>query len=68
MRGRVMGVRMLAVYGRSLGLLLSGPLVEHAGFAVTGSLYSALGIVFTLLIAVRWRAHLWDAASVANAR
>ena len=33
-RGRVMGVRMLAVYGLPLGLLLSGPLVEHAGFAV----------------------------------
>ena len=67
-RGRVMGVRMLAVYGMPLGLLLSGPLVEHAGFAATGSLYSLLGIVFTLLIAVRWRAHLWDASSVANAR
>ena len=28
-RGRVMGVRMLAVYGLPMGLLLSGPLVEH---------------------------------------
>ena len=35
-RGRVMGVRMLAVYGMPLGLLLSGPLVEHAGFARDG--------------------------------
>jgi predicted MFS family arabinose efflux permease len=68
MRGRVMGVRMLAVYGMSLGLLLSGPLVEHAGFAATGTLYSALGILFTLLIAVRWRSDLWDANSAANAR
>jgi predicted MFS family arabinose efflux permease len=67
-RGLVMGVRMLAVYGMPLGLLVSGPLVEHAGFAATGSLYSALGIVFTLLIAIVWRAHLWDASSVANAR
>ena len=55
-RGRVMGVRMLAVYGLPLGLLLRGPLVEHAGFAVTGTLYSLVGIGFTLLIAVRWRA------------
>ena len=46
-RGRVMGVRMLAVYGMPLGLLLSGPLVEHVGFAVTGSLFSLVGIVFT---------------------
>jgi predicted MFS family arabinose efflux permease len=67
-RGLVMGVRMLAVYGMPLGLLVSGPLVEHAGFTATGSLYSALGIVFTLLIAIHWRAHLWDASSVANAR
>ncbi len=67
-RGRVMGVRMLAVYGLPVGLLLSGPLVEHAGFAITGSLYSLLGIGFTLLIAVRWRAELWHQGAPANLR
>jgi predicted MFS family arabinose efflux permease len=67
-RGRVMGVRMLAVYGLPLGLLLSGPLVEHAGFTATGSLYSLLGIGFTLLIAVRWRAQLWHSAAPANVK
>ncbi len=67
-RGRVMGVRMLAVYGLPVGLLLSGPLVEHAGFAATGSLYSLLGIGFTLLIAIYWRNHLWHAAASANVR
>lgn len=67
-RGRVMGVRMLAVYGLPVGLLLSGPLVEYAGFAATGSLYSLMGIGFTLLIAVRWRAQLWHASAPANAR
>ena len=67
-RGLVMGVRMLAVYGMGIGLLLSGPLVEHAGFVATGSLYSVLGIVFTLLIAFHWRAHLWDVTSTANMR
>ena len=67
-RGRVMGVRMLAVYGMATGLLVSGPLVEHAGFAATGSLYSVLGIAFTLLIAFYWRAHLWDVTSAANTR
>ncbi len=67
-RGRVMGVRMLAVYGLPLGLLLSGPLVEYAGFAATGSLYSLLGIGFTLLIALRWRAELWHASAPANAK
>ncbi len=44
-----MGVRMLAVYGLPLGLLLSGPLVEWASSCGDGTLYSALGIVFTLL-------------------
>jgi predicted MFS family arabinose efflux permease len=67
-RGRVMGVRMLAVYGLPVGLLLSGPLIEQVGFAATGTLYSLLGIVFTLLIAVGWRAHLWHPASAANAQ
>jgi predicted MFS family arabinose efflux permease len=67
-RGRVMGVRMLAVYGLPIGLLLSGPLVEHVGFPATGSLYSLVGIVFTLLIAVCWRRHLWHPGAAANLR
>ena len=67
-RGRVMGVRMLAVYGMPLGLLLSGPLVEQLGFSLTGSLYSLLGIGFTLVIAVSWRAHLWHPTATANVR
>ncbi len=67
-RGLVMGVRMLAVYGMGIGLLVSGPLVESVGFIATGSLYSVLGIVFTALIAFHWRAHLWDITSAANTR
>ena len=67
-RGRVMGVRMLAVYGLPIGLLLSGPLIERLGFSLTGSLYSLLGIGFTLVIAVSWRAHLWHPAAAANVR
>lgn len=68
LRGCVMGVRMLAVYGMPLGLLLSGPLVEWTGFTATGSLYSLLGIVFTLVIAVWWRADLWSRAAPVNVR
>ena len=68
LRGCVMGVRMLAVYGLPMGLLLSGPIVERAGFAVTGTLYSALGIVFTLAIGFYWRAELWDRAAPVNER
>jgi Na+/melibiose symporter-like transporter len=67
-RGRVMGVRMLAVYGMPLGLLLSGPLVENLGFALTGSLYSLAGAGFTAVIALRWRTHLWHPGAPANER
>jgi hypothetical protein len=67
-RGRVMGVRMLAVYGLPMGLLLSGPLVEHLGFAVTGTLYSLFGIAATLMIVLRWRDHLWSPLAAANLR
>lgn len=67
-RGRVMGVRMLAVYGLPLGMLISGPLIEHLGFAATGTLYSLVGIGFTTAIASRWRRHLWHPESAANTR
>lgn len=67
-RGRVMGVRMLAVYGLPMGLMLSGPLVEHLGFVFTGSAFSVLGIACTLAIAVRWRRELWHPTSAANLR
>jgi predicted MFS family arabinose efflux permease len=67
-RGRVMGVRMLAVYGLPLGLLLSGPLVDRWGFAVTGSLFSLLGIAAATAIVVCWREQLWSKSAVANAR
>ena len=59
-RTRVMGVRMLAVYGMPLGLIASGLLIERIGFAMTISALSAIGIVFTLLIGIRWRATMWQ--------
>jgi predicted membrane protein len=67
-RGRVMGVRMLAVYGLPLGLLLSGPMVERLGFSVTGSLYSLFGMAVTLGIVSRWRDQLWSKNATANLR
>jgi MFS family permease len=65
-RGRVMGVRMLAVYGMPLGILISGPLIEHLGFSLTGTIYSLVGIAFTVLIASRWRRQLWHPDAAAN--
>jgi len=58
-RGRVMGVRTLAVYGLPLGLMASGVLIEHIGYRPTISALSAIGLALTLLIGIRWRASLW---------
>ncbi len=65
-RGRVMGVRMLAVYGLPMGLLLAGQMVERFGYGVTGSLFSLVGAACTLWVAFRWRAQLWQANAPAN--
>jgi Na+/melibiose symporter-like transporter len=58
-RGRIMGVRMLAIYSLPLGLLAAGALIGLIGFRATASLYAIVGITFTILIAVKWRAALW---------
>jgi MFS family permease len=60
-RGRVMGVRMMAIYSLPLGLLAAGPLIDRIGFRGTGTLYTIVGIVFTIIIALRWRRDLWRA-------
>ena len=67
-RGRVMGIRMLAIYGLPVGLLISGPLIGRFGYPATATLYCAVGLTFTALIAVRWRAHLWRLTAPANTR
>jgi len=65
-RGRVMGVRMLAIYSLPVGALAGGALVDAVGFRATGTLYALAGIVLTLAIAWRWRTHLWHAGLPAN--
>ncbi len=67
-RGRVMGVRMLAIYGLPLGLLAAGGLIERFGFAATATAYCLTGLTLTLMIALRWRAALWPLDAPANAR
>ena len=67
-RGRVMGMRMLAIYGLPIGLLGAGALIDRIGFAPTATLYCTVGIAITLLIALRWRAALWPLHAPANAR
>jgi MFS family permease len=67
-RGRVMGVRMLAIYSLPFGLLAAGFLVGRIGFSATGTLYAVMGLLFTVVIAVRWRGALWHSDTPASAR
>ncbi|GGC49133.1 MFS transporter [Siccirubricoccus deserti] len=59
LRGRVMGLRMLAIYGLPVGLLLAGFGIARLGFAATATLYAGFGLLATAAIAWRWRAALW---------
>jgi MFS family permease len=59
-RGRVMGVRMLAVYGMPLGLIASGALIERIGYPLTISAMAAVALVFTVLIGMKWRGSMWQ--------
>lgn len=67
-RGGVMGIRMLMIYGVPIGLMIAGPLIGRFGYPATATLYSAIGLAFILLIAIRWRAHIWRLGAPANAR
>ncbi len=67
-RGRVMGMRMLAIYGLPIGLTAAGALIDRIGFVPTATLYCGVGLALTLLIALRWRAVLWPLQAQANAR
>ena len=67
-RSRVMGVRMLAVYGLPLGLISAGALIPRIGYPTTISLFCALGLLFTLLIGMRWRAAICEPSPALTAR
>ena len=67
MRGRVMGVRMLAIWGLPLGLVAAGPLIAYIGYASTVLLYCGAGLVATAVIGYRWRQALWLRSAAANA-
>jgi MFS family permease len=67
-RGRIMGIRMLAIYGNVPGLLLFGPVVAALGFPTTATLYCAVGVTLALAMMFRWRAQLWRREAPANKR
>jgi MFS family permease len=65
-RGRIMGIRMLAIYGNIPGLLASGPMIAHLGYATTAAIFCMFGIATTLIVVLRWRGALWQADSAVN--
>lgn len=67
-RGRIMGIRMMAIYGNLPGLLLAGPLIANYGYTAMATAYGVFGLLFTLLIAVFWRHALWHSSAAANRR
>ena len=68
LRGRVMGVRMMVIYGLPLGLLAAGSLIDLIGYTAMGTLYAASGLLTMVAIALHWRAELWPVHAPANAR
>ena len=68
LRGRVMGVRMMVIYGLPLGLLAAGSLIDLIGYSAMGTLYAAAGLLAMMAIALHWRADLWPIHAPANAR
>jgi MFS family permease len=68
LRGRVMGVRMMVIYGLPLGLLAAGSLIDLIGYSATGTLYASAGLIAMMAIALHWRADLWPVHAPANGR
>ena len=66
MRGRVMGMRILAIWGLPLGLLAAGPIIAHLGYAASTLIYGSLGLAATIAIGYRWRSALWHRSAIAN--
>jgi hypothetical protein len=58
-RARVMGIRMLVVYGLPVGLLLAGAMIERIGYPATATIYSVFGVAVTAYVAYHWRQTLW---------
>ena len=55
-RGRVMGVRMLAVYGMPLGLLVGGTLIEWFSVQTAIATLGAGGLAAVVIVWSRWHA------------
>ncbi|MGE0765842.1 MAG: MFS transporter [Hyphomicrobiaceae bacterium] len=66
-RGRIMGVRMLAIYTLPLGLLIAGGMIPRIGYHATALTFVLAGLALTAQIAVTWRADLIQRDAIGNA-
>ena len=66
--GRVMGIRMLAVYGVPMGLLIAGPTIRWTSYGTMVTCYSLLGLALLFAIVWHWRDCLWRLDATANKR
>ena len=67
LHGRIMGVRMLAIYTLPLGLLALGALIPNIGYHASAMLLVVMGLLLTLTIAVKWRVDLIRPDALGNA-
>jgi Na+/melibiose symporter-like transporter len=67
-RGRIMGVRMLAIYPLPLGLLIAGALIPLTGYAPAALGMIATGVALLALLAYAWRGELLPRAAIVNQR
>jgi predicted MFS family arabinose efflux permease len=66
-RGRIMGVRMLAIYTLPIGLLAAGALIPRIGYQTTALILVVSGLLLTLQIGIGWRHDLVRRDAVSNA-
>ena len=66
LRGRIMGVRMLAIYTLPVGLMTAGALIPSIGYRPTGLLFVGVGLILTLAIGWIWRRDLIDRSAPGN--
>ncbi|MFZ9406324.1 MAG: MFS transporter [Burkholderiaceae bacterium] len=66
-RGRIMGVRMLAIYPLPLGLLILGALIPPLGYIPSGVVMVMTGLVLLAALAYTWREHLITRHAPGNA-
>ena len=66
MRGRIMGVRMLAIYTLPLGMLVAGAAIPRIGYHAAALAMVGAGALMLAGIAWRWRAVLLPRLAPAN--